>query len=122
MTASNGNPAVPNKMTGLLTKNAARASDTSLSANESSYGSIVADGDTDVESGTADTSSDGEEEGNEENPALKRTTDTKMGLLVPAVAIGVSFSSTWSDWDRLRREADLEYPRFYFRQQIRRWS
>jgi hypothetical protein len=97
MTASNGNAAAPNETTGLLTEDATRASDTSLSANESSYGSIVADGDTDVETGTVDTSSDEEEEGNEEIPALKRTTDTKMGLLVPAVAIGVSFSSKWSD-------------------------
>ena len=122
MIASNGIAAAPNETTGLLTNDATRASDTSLSANESSYRSIVADGDTDVESGTGDTSSDGEEEGNEENPALKRTTDTKMKLLVPAVAIGVRLSSNWSDSDGLGREADLECRRFYFLQQIRHWS
>jgi hypothetical protein len=92
MTTSNGTASEPNETTGLLKKDATKASDTSLSGNGSSNESVIAGRETDVENGTAETSDgEGEGEGNEEDPALKVRKHTRTGLLVPAVAIGVWF-------------------------------
>jgi hypothetical protein len=94
MAASNANTSEPNETTTLLRKDATKASDNSLSANGSSLRGVAGEGETDVESGTVDTSegeAEGEAEGDDDNPALKRREGTKMGLLIPAVAIGVCF-------------------------------
>lgn len=92
MAASNGNVAEPNERTSLLTKDATKPIDPSLGGNGLNNGNAViaaAEGgaDADVESGTVE--GDGDGDGDEDNPLFEGQKTTKLGLLIPAVAIGV---------------------------------
>lgn len=86
MTASNGNVREPDETTSLLKKGQAIDPGTGVS-----HGNAVTEGDDmDVENGTVENGTvDGD--GGDDDPSSKPRTQTKMGLLIPAVAIGVSF-------------------------------
>lgn len=86
MASSNG-AAEPNETTSLLTKDATKPVDPSLSGNGLSNGNAIAEGaDTDVENGEVE-SQDGD--GGEDNPLFEGQKVTRLGLLIPAVAIGI---------------------------------
>jgi hypothetical protein len=84
--ASSNSAAEPNETTSLLTKDATKPVDPSLSGNGLSSGNGVAD--SDVENGEVETRS-GEQEEGDENPLFEGQKVTRLGLLIPAVGIGV---------------------------------
>ena len=86
MTSSNG-AAEPNETTSLLTKDVTKAADPSGLSNVSpALGAD--DGDADAENGEPEDGNGGARDG-EENPLFKGQQVTRMGLLIPAVAIGL---------------------------------
>ena len=90
MTASNSTTREPDETTSLLKKGQAIDTGTGVS-----HGNAVVEGeDADVENGTVGNGTvDGE--GGDDDPSSNPRTQTRMGLLIPAVAIGVSF---WIDF------------------------
>lgn len=90
MRAPNGDAPEPDETTSLLNKAATKGTDSSLSANGVSNGSSVAEEGTDVENGIVESrTADGDGDG--DGGEAGERTRTRMGLLIPAVAIGVSF-------------------------------
>ena len=92
--ASSENIEEPSERTSLLTKDAPKAADPSLSGNGLSTGTAAAAAleDTDIESGTIEPC-DGGENGGEDNPLFEGQSSTRLGLLIPAVAIGILLSA-----------------------------
>lgn len=91
--APNENIEEPTERTSLLSKDAPKVADPSLSGNGSSNGTAAAAAgeDTDIESGTIGPGDGGQNE--EGNPLFEGHKTTRMSLLIPAVAVGILLSA-----------------------------